>query len=166
VQRLIGSSQSRARATPSLFLRLHLPRLARTAGLLERPAPPDVGDHQAVWDSLKTELFHPAVLLYAVEKALAKAQETETRDTGQESALQGQLHTVEQELARLSTAIASVAISDTPHRHPGARIAPDTALTDAEHVGGGPHTSDASTCGCSTGSYAPRLLSGRGCSTH
>jgi hypothetical protein len=43
--------------------------------------------------------------LYAVEKAIAKAQDAEAGDTGQEAALHGQLHTVEQELARLSTAI-------------------------------------------------------------
>jgi site-specific DNA recombinase len=63
--------------------------------------------HRAVWEALKRDLFQSEVLLYAVEKAIAKAQETEASDTGQDAALQGQLQTVEQELARLSIAIAT-----------------------------------------------------------
>jgi site-specific DNA recombinase len=63
--------------------------------------------HRAVWEALKRDLFQPGVLLYAVEKAIAKAQASEASDTGQDAALHEQLQTVEQELARLSTAIAT-----------------------------------------------------------
>jgi hypothetical protein len=65
--------------------------------------------HRAVWDSLKRDLFHPEVLLYSVEKAIEKArQERERSDFApQEADLQAQLRAVEDELARLSTAIAA-----------------------------------------------------------
>jgi hypothetical protein len=60
--------------------------------------------HRAVWEPLKRDLLQPEVLLYAVEKALAKAKASEASDTGPDAALHGQLQEVEQELARLATA--------------------------------------------------------------
>ena len=62
--------------------------------------------NRAVWETLKRDLFQPEVLLYAVEKAVAKAQASDASDSGEAAALHEQLHTVEQELARLSIAIA------------------------------------------------------------
>lgn len=43
--------------------------------------------HRAVWETLKRDLFQPEVLLYAVEKAIANADETDAGDKGQEAAL-------------------------------------------------------------------------------
>ncbi len=64
--------------------------------------------HRAIWESLKRDLFTPEVLLASVEKAIALAHEEEQAASApQEADVQAQLRSVEEELARLSTAIAS-----------------------------------------------------------
>jgi hypothetical protein len=116
--------------------------------------------HRAVWEAVKRDLFQPEVLLYAVEKAIAKARDAEPSDAGQQTTLQGQLDAVEQELARLATAIATggnvptllAAIQEresrrTHHARPW--------LRKRRHS-----PSKGSTCGCSTENSGERSPGG------